>query len=291
MAEKLSEYKRKRDPGKTPEPFGGKKGKTKDPIFVVQRHDARRLHYDFRLEKNGALLSWAVPKGVPLEPGEQHLAVHVEDHPLEYATFAGEIPAGQYGAGTVEIWDSGTYELLEEKDNGGLTVRLHGKKLEGTWALVPAHLSGDEKNWLILRKRDDSAPAPRRSGQTYEPMLATLAGEVPRGAGWSFEVKWDGYRAIATESGGDTMLTSRNGNDLTARFQNVAKELPKAVKTPDCVLDGEVCALDESGRSSFSAMQQGKPGTPVVYYVFDVLEIEGEPVIDLPFLVLATQAW
>jgi bifunctional non-homologous end joining protein LigD len=284
VAEKLSEYKRKRDPGKTPEPFGAKKGKTKDPIFVVQRHDARRLHYDFRLEKNGALLSWAVPKGVPLEPGEQHLAVHVEDHPLEYATFAGEIPAGQYGAGTVEIWDNGTYELLEEKDNGGLTVRLHGKRLEGTWALVPAHLSGDEKNWLILRKRDDSAPAPRRSGQTHKPMLATLAEDVPRGAGWMFEVKWDGYRAVAAEAGGDTTLTSRNGNDLTARFQNVAKEIPKAVKTPDCVLDGEVCALDDSGRSSFSAMQQGRPGTPIVYYVFDVLEIEGEPVVDLPLV-------
>jgi bifunctional non-homologous end joining protein LigD len=284
VAEKLSEYKRKRDPKKTPEPFGAKKGKTKDPIFVVQRHDATRLHYDFRLEKNGALLSWAVPKGVPIEPGEQHLAVHVEDHPLEYATFAGEIPKGQYGAGTVEIWDNGTYELLEEKKNGGLTVRLHGKKLEGTWTLVPAHLGGNEKNWLILRKRDDEVPASKRSGQTYKPMLATLAADVPRGAGWTFEVKWDGYRAIATESGGDTTFTSRNGNDLTARFLNVAKEIPKAVKTPDCVLDGEVCALDESGRSSFSAMQQGKPGTPIVYYVFDVLEIEGEPVVDLPLV-------
>ena len=148
-----------------------------------------------------------MPKGVPLEPGEQHLAVHVEDHPLEYATFAGEIPKGQYGGGTVEIWDNGTYELLEEKKNGGLTVRLHGRKLEGTWTLVPAHLGGNEKNWLILRKRDDAAPAPRRSGQTYKPMLATLAADVPRGAGWTFEVKWDGYRAIATESGGDTTLT------------------------------------------------------------------------------------
>src|SRR2546422_10133897 len=125
MAQKLSEYKRKRDPKQTPEPFGMKQGKTKEPIFVVQRHDARRLHYDFRLEKDGALASWAVPKGVPLEPGEQHLAVHVEDHPLEYATFEGEIPKGQYGAGTVEIWDSGTYELLEEKKNGGLARRFH----------------------------------------------------------------------------------------------------------------------------------------------------------------------
>jgi bifunctional non-homologous end joining protein LigD len=144
VAQKLSEYRRKRDPKKTPEPFSAKRAKRDEPIFVVQRHDARRLHYDFRLERNGALASWAVPKGVPLEPGQQHLAVHVEDHPLDYATFEGEIPAGQYGAGTVEIWDHGTYELVEEKKNGGLTVRLKGERLNGTWALVPAHLSGDE---------------------------------------------------------------------------------------------------------------------------------------------------
>jgi bifunctional non-homologous end joining protein LigD len=282
---KLTEYERKRDPKKTTEPFGSKRGKAKDPIFVVQRHDARRLHYDFRLERDGALASWAVPKGVPLEPGQQHLAVHVEDHPLEYATFAGEIPKGQYGAGTVEIWDHGTYELLEEKKNGGLTVRLHGERLQGTWSLVPAHLSGDEKNWLLLRKRDDSAPAPRpTSTRTYRPMLATPAEDVPRGAGWLFEVKWDGYRAIAEVVGGEATLTSRNGNDLTARFSNVAKEVAKAVKTPDAVIDGEVCALDDSGRSSFSAMQQGKAGTPLVYYVFDVLEVDGEPLVDLPLV-------
>jgi bifunctional non-homologous end joining protein LigD len=280
----LREYKRKRDPKKTPEPFGAKQRETKDPIFVVQRHDARALHYDFRLERNGALASWAVPKGVPLEPGQQHLAVHVEDHPLDYATFEGEIPKGEYGAGTVEIWDSGTYELLDEKKNGGLTVRLHGKRLEGTWALIPAHLSGQEKNWLILRARDDAGAEPRRSDRTYWPMLATPADEVPRGAGWTFEVKWDGYRAITTLAGSEATLTSRNGNDLTARFGNVARELAKAVKTPDCVLDGEVCALDESGRSSFSAMQQGKPETPIVYYVFDVLEVEGEPLVDLPLV-------
>jgi bifunctional non-homologous end joining protein LigD len=283
MAQKLSEYERKRDPKKTPEPFGAKRGKTKEPIFVVQRHDARSLHYDFRLERDGALASWAVPKGVPLEPGQQNLAVHVEDHPLDYATFEGEIPKGEYGAGTVEIWDSGTYELLEEKKNGGLTVRLKGTRLDGTWALIPAHLSGQEKNWLIIRKRDEVKPAPR-AGRTYSPMLATLAQEVPRGAGWEFEVKWDGYRAIAVVSQGEATLTSRNGNDLTARFQHVAKEIVKAVKTPDCVLDGEVCALDETGRSSFSAMQQGKPETPLVYYAFDLLELDGEPLVDLPLV-------
>src|SRR5436190_5457776 len=195
MAEKLSDYKRKRDPKQTPEPFGAKRGKTKEPLFVVQRHDARRLHYDFRLERNGVLASWAVPKGVPVQPGQQRLAVHVEDHPLEYASFEGEIPAGQYGAGSVEIWDHGTYELLEEKPDGGLTVELHGERLKGTWALVPAHLSGDEKNWLILRKREEGAPPSGR--RVYRPMLATLTKELPRGEGWQYEPKWDGYRALA----------------------------------------------------------------------------------------------
>ena len=276
----LREYERKRDPKKTPEPFKGKR-KSKQPTFVVQRHDARRLHYDFRLERDGVLLSWAVPKGVPLEPGQQHLAVHVEDHPLDYGTFEGEIPKGQYGAGTVEIWDNGTYELLEDKPNGGMTVRLHGKKLEGTWALVPAHLSGDEKNWLIIRKRDDGAkPAARRD---YKPMLATL--EDPKhipSRDFEFEIKWDGYRILGLVSGGEARLLSRKDQDYTERFANVAKELAKALKTPDAVVDGEVCALDEEGRPSFSAMQQGGAKTPIVYYVFDLLEVEGEPVIDLP---------
>ncbi len=277
----LREYQRKRDPKQTPEPFKGKR-KSKLPIFVVQRHDARRLHYDFRLERDGVLLSWAVPKGVPLEPGQQHLAVHVEDHPLDYATFEGEIPKGNYGAGTVEIWDKGTYELVEEKRDGGMTVRLHGKKLDGTWALVPAHLSGDEKNWLILRKRDDAAK-PAAGRRDYKPMLATLEQvEHMPSAGWEFEIKWDGYRIVARVAGGEAQLRTRKDQDYTERFSNVAKELAKALKTPDAVVDGEVCALDEQGRPSFSAMQQGGAKTPIVYYVFDLLEVEGEPLIDLP---------
>src|SRR5438093_1516939 len=219
-AEKLKEYRRKRDPKKTAEPFGKTKKRGKQPIFVVQRHDARRLHYDFRLERDGALASWAVPKGVPLEPGQRALAVHVEDHPLDYATFEGEIPAGQYGAGTVEIWDRGTYELVEEKKDGGLTVRLHGERLDGTWTLVPAHLDGDEKNWLLVRKREGRESSESHgplAAKGYAPMLATLAQDVPKGDGWLFEVKWDGYRAIVVVSGGEATLTSRNGKDLTGR--------------------------------------------------------------------------
>jgi bifunctional non-homologous end joining protein LigD len=280
VSEKLGEYKRKRDPKKTPEPFAGRRrGRDAAPAFVVQRHAARRLHYDFRLERNGALASWAVPKGVPMEPGVRVLAVHVEDHPLEYGSFEGEIPKGQYGAGTVEIWDSGTYELVEEKRDGGLTVRLHGKRLEGTWTLVPAHLDGDEKNWLLIRKRDDEAADVRND---YRPMLATLSEELPSGDGWLYEVKWDGYRALGYVRRGEARLLSRNGNDLTGRFPDVGRALVQAVRSPECVVDGEVCALDEQGRPSFSAMQQGKRGTPIVYAVFDVLEIDGEATVGLP---------
>jgi bifunctional non-homologous end joining protein LigD len=279
VSKKLSEYERKRDRNQTPEPFGDKRGKKKAPIFVVQRHDARRLHYDFRLERDGVLASWAVPKGVPLEPGEQHLAVHVEDHPLEYGSFEGEIPQGNYGAGTVEIWDHGTYDLVEEKPDGGLTVQLHGERLEGTWTLVPAHLSGDEKNWLILRKRD-SAAATSGPARTYRPMLATLTEQLPHGDGWQFEPKWDGYRALGYVRGGEAKLFSRRGNDLTQRFEVVAKELVKALRTPDAVVDGEVVALDKAGKASFSAMQQGS--AHLVYEVFDLLEADGEPVVGLP---------
>src|SRR4030095_7654950 len=138
-----------------------------------------RLHYDFRLERDGVLASWAVPNGIPLEPGQRRLAVHVEDHPLEYGRFEGEIPKGEYGAGTVEIWDRGTYELVEEKKDGGVTVRLSGQRLNGTWALVPARLSGDQKNWLLVRKREDGADAGVR--RFYDPMLATLTETLPRG--------------------------------------------------------------------------------------------------------------
>ncbi|HZS23986.1 MAG TPA: DNA ligase D [Gaiellaceae bacterium] len=281
MSPKLDEYERKRNPKATPEPFSSKRRRAKAPIFVVQRHDARRLHYDFRLERNGALASWAVPKGVPLEAGQRALAVHVEDHPLDYAAFEGEIPKGNYGAGTVEIWDSGTYELLEEKRDGGLTVRLHGSRLEGTWTLIPAQLDGNERNWLLMRKRDETVRDVRND---YRPMLATPAEALPTGGDWVYEVKWDGYRALGYVRGGEARLVSRNGNDLTARFPEVAKALAKAARSPECVVDGEVCALDENGRPSFSAMQQGKRGTPLVYEVFDVLEIDGAPVLDLPLV-------
>jgi bifunctional non-homologous end joining protein LigD len=276
----LEEYRRKRDPKRTPEPFGGSRRGDR-PIFVVQRHDARGLHYDFRLERDGVLLSWAVPKGVPLEPGARALAVHVEDHPLEYASFHGQIPQGQYGAGSVEIWDDGTYELLEEKRNGQLKVHLHGTRLQGTWTLVPAHLDGKEENWLLIRSHDETGEAPAVQG-TYTPMLATLETALPRGDDWTFEVKFDGYRALAYVRGGECELVSRNGNSLTARFPEVARVVVQAVKSPDAVVDGEICRIDAEGRTSFSELQQGSG--PLVFFAFDLLELERAVLVDLPLV-------
>jgi bifunctional non-homologous end joining protein LigD len=270
----LGDYRRKRNPKRTPEPFGGTR-RGKAPLFVIQRHDARRLHYDLRLERNGALASWAVPKGLPLRSGERHLAVHVEDHPLDYASFEGEIPKGEYGAGTVAIWDRGTYELLEEKRDGGLTFRLDGERAQGVWTLVPAHLDGKEQNWLLLRK--DARPA---DGETLRPQLATLAERLPEGPEWLFEPKWDGYRAIVSVSGGQAHLTSRNGKDLTERFRDVARNAARAVRTPSAVLDGEVCALDADGTARFEALQSGSG--PLVLMAFDLLELDGRPVYERP---------
>ncbi len=275
----LEPYRKKRDPKKTPEPFGGKRGKGKGkPIFVVQRHDARRLHYDLRLEEKGVLLSWAVPKGVPMRRGDRRLAVHVEDHPLEYATFEGEIPSGEYGAGSVEIWDTGTYDVVERKRDGGLTVELHGSRLNGLWTLIPAKMDGDPKNWLLVRK-DGSETG---NGRVPRPMLAQLAEKPPDGEGWLHEVKLDGFRAIATVHAGEATLCSRNGNDLTERFAEVARALPNALRSADCVLDGEVCALDADGHAKFGLLQRGEGS--LVVYLFDLLELDGEDVTGRPLV-------
>jgi bifunctional non-homologous end joining protein LigD len=271
---RLGEYRNKRDPKQTPEPFGGAESPD-GRSFVIQRHDARRLHYDLRLERDGALASWAVPKGLPLRAGERHLAVHVEDHPLEYGSFEGEIPAGQYGAGTVEIWDRGTYELLEEKRNGGLTFHLHGERVDGVWTLIPARLDGDEKNWLLLRK-----DAGHSDGAPLRPQLATLTDSLPTGPGWLYEPKWDGYRAIVTVAGGEATLTSRKGIDLTERFRQVARAIPHAVRSPSAVIDGEVCALDDSGTTRFEALQSGSGR--LVLMAFDLLALDDEPLVDRP---------
>ena len=247
-------------PGKTPEPLeAAPKPSDGDPIFVVQRHSARRLHYDLRLERDGVLLSWALPRGVPLRAGERSLAVHVEDHPMEYADFEGDIPAGQYGAGNVDLWDRGTYELVRERPDGTLTVILHGGKAEGEWALVPAHLDGEERNWLIVRAAKDRPPG--RSG-SYEPMRARAAKRVPGGDDWAFEIAWDGVRALAPVEGTRAPLRARR----RARSSTRAASSCSGASRARCAR-ASACSTASSARSTDA----------VVYVVFDLLELEAEP--------------
>ena len=258
----LEPYRAKRKPGKTPEPLESAPKPTKgDPIFVIQRHSARRLHYDLRLERECVLLSWALPRGLPLRAGERSLAVHVEDHPMEYADFEGDIPAGQYGAGNVDLWDRGTYEVVRERSDGTLTVILHGGKAQGEWALVPAHLDGEERNWLIVRAAKEQAAGPV---ERYEPMRARPAKRVPSGDDWAFEIAWDGVRAIAPVEGTRARLEHAAGEQLDERCKQLLGRFPRALRTSECVLDGVICTFDDA----------------VVYVVFDLLELEAAPLID-----------
>ena len=276
----LAEYRAKRKASATPEPVADvEAGKGAGRSFVVQRHSATRLHYDFRLERGGVLASWAVPKGLPTKPGARRLAVHVEDHPLEYGGFEGEIPKGQYGGGVVDIYDAGTYEIESEHDDGRLTFRLHGERLQGRWSLVPAHMDGEERNWLLIcREGRDGGDA---GDEKYAPMLATLGQEPPAGDAWAHEVKLDGFRVLARLDDGDVSLWSRNGLDVGDRFRRVALDLGRGLRTFSCVVDGEVCAVDEAGVPRFQLLQNGK-GT-LVYYLFDVLEIEGRSLVGHTF--------
>jgi bifunctional non-homologous end joining protein LigD len=273
----LERYRSKRHADRTPEPFeNGQEEPGKQPIFVVQRHSARRLHYDLRLERDGVLQSWALPRGVPLRAGERALAVHVEDHPLEYASFEGEIPAGEYGGGTVDIWDRGTYELVHERPDGTLTVIMHGQRLEGEWALVPAKLDGKEKNWLIVRASKMGAPGPQRK---YKPMRARPAKRIPSGADWAFEIAWEGARALAYVEGAKGRFEHDQGEALHARCGPLLARMPRALRTSDCVIDGVICALDDQGVPRRALLADG--GGTLVYMVFDVLEYEAKPQVRL----------
>ena len=265
----LERYRRKRDPTRTPEPFGGSSwgGGSR---FVVQRHSARRLHYDLRLERDGVLLSWAVPKGLPIEQEARRRAIHTEDHPLEYVDFHGVIPAGQYGAGVMDIYDGGTYELLEESAGGSLTFRLDGDRLHGVWTLAPAHLEGDERNWLLIR-RDGS----RRLARELEPMLPAHGDIIALGE-WSYEVAWGGLRTLARLHEGDVTFPG----DRDDRFASIGKRLGRALRVFDCVVDGEACALDRQGRPSRALLRRTDAG--LTYFVFDLLELEGESQLSRP---------
>lgn len=274
MAGVLEEYRRKRDPSRTTEPFPSPSRERGGRRFVVQRHSARRLHYDLRLERGGVLLSWAVPKGLPLERGSRRRAIHTEDHPLQYIDFQGVIPQGQYGAGVMDIYDVGLWELLEESASGSLTFRLEGGRLQGTWTLAAARLERDEKNWLLIRQDGG-----RRLEPELQPMRAIPRNAVPAGD-WLYEVAWAGERTIGRLREGDVTLLGARGQDLTERYGAVAKRLGRGLRVFDCVVDGEICALDPQGRPSPSLLRR-REGT-LVYYVFDLLDLEGTLLIGRP---------
>ncbi|MBI3296994.1 MAG: DNA ligase D [Elusimicrobia bacterium] len=283
----LSAYRRKRDFARTPEPRGRRGPRRGRLSFFIQRHAARRLHYDFRLEWGGVLKSWAVPKGPSRDPSRRRLAVHVEDHPIGYGTFEGEIPKGQYGAGTVQLWDLGRW--LPEGDPeegfrlGRLHFRLEGRKLRGRWTLARMNGRGDggKENWLLIKSRDEAA---RPDG--LEPQLATLAAEVPQGDEWVHELKLDGYRVLARVEGGRARLFTRRGLDWTERFSALAAALG-GLSARTASLDGEVVALDEKGRTSFSSLQRALSegaGDRLRYFAFDLLELDGADLRERPLL-------
>ena len=294
----LSRYRSKRDFAETPEPTGedGSGGAgADDGRFVVQQHDATRLHWDLRLEHDGVLASWAIPNGIPPDPADNRLAVRTEDHPLEYIDFHGEIPKGQYGAGTMTIWDAGTYEL-HKWERRKVEVTFHGERLNGRYGLFPIGRDDSGKpDWMIHRMDPpddpDRVPIPER----IVPMMARAQDILPKPErGWSFEVKWDGVRAIAYVQPGRLRLESRNLNDVTAAYPEV-RGLVAQLGMHEAVLDGEIVAFDEAGKPSFERLQRRMhvtaptsirrlaASTPVVYAIFDLLYLDGHSLMERPY--------
>lgn len=326
----LKEYRRKRDFEKTVEPNGKNFPKTGKQRFVIQKHAASRLHYDLRLELGGTLKSWAVPKGVPYSKGEKRLAVEVEDHPVSYFNFEGIIPKGQYGGGTVMVWDQGTYETLSKSPSndlagGKLHFMLTGKKLSGEWYLVRLR---DDRQWLLIRGKDNLRPVSKKmddisalSGKTMkqlaagtevwhpdrcrakvskativkkkreppftikfvEPMKARMGAALPEG-NWIYEIKHDGFRAIALKQGTQVRLLSRNEKDFGERFPEVAAAI-REVNAKEAILDGEIVALEPKGRSSFQLLQSSdaeRERPPIFFYAFDLLQLNGKSLLNEP---------
>lgn len=280
VPDRLSTYRGMRDRGKTPEPVPAEAPKVGgNDKFVIQEHHARRLHYDFRLERDGVLVSWAVPKNLPESPSVNHLAVHTEDHPMEYLTFAGEIPKGEYGGGEVFIWDTGTYETEKFRDNppdgpdkgGEVIVTLHGEKVQGRYALIQT----GGKNWLAHRMKEQNRP----TFADLAPMLAT-DGSVERltKSQWAFEGKWDGYRLLVEADRGTLSLRSRRGRDVTGEYPQL-QALAADLADHHVILDGEAVALDESGVPSFREMQNRARSTRLEFWAFDILALDGRSLL------------
>ena len=290
----LDKYRAKRDARRTPDPVpetlpDGRADLTGDEqdgrgdTFVVQEHHATALHWDVRLERDGVLVSWAVPKGLPLDPKSNHLAKQTEDHPMAYATFAGEIPKGEYGGGKVAVWDPGTYEL-EKWRADEVQVVLHGEKVDGRYVFF--RTKGND--WMVHRM-DPPPPGWTPVPRDLKPMLA-VAGTLPHDDdAWAYEVKWDGVRALVAVEGGRITLTSRNGNDVTSSYPEL-RGLGLQLGSRSALLDGEVVAFNAEGRTDFGLLQNrmhvGKPGaalqrsTPVQLLLFDVLHLDGQSLMD-----------
>jgi bifunctional non-homologous end joining protein LigD len=286
MAEPLSTYRAKRDPVKTPEPMGESGPPQSDPDalrFVIQEHHARALHWDFRLERDGVLVSWALPKGLPETPATNHLAVHTEDHPLDYAAFQGDIPKGEYGGGHVTVWDHGSYDLEKWSDRE-VKVVLHGKRASGRYVLFQT----GGKNWMIHRMdppRQGFQPMPK----SIQPMRAPVGSLPENDEGWAYEFIWDGLRVLAYVDGGRVRAVGQNGMDLTASFPEI-REVGAFLGSRPAVLDGAIVAL-EDGVPSFTRLQHRigdrsraqvtrlARETPVSFFAFDVLYLEGDSLV------------
>jgi bifunctional non-homologous end joining protein LigD len=311
---KLRRYASKRDFKDTPEPAGSGEPEAAQqtlPRFVVQEHHARRLHWDFRLERDGVLVSWAVPRGIPEDPKRNHLAVHVEDHPLEYGAFEGTIPAGNYGAGRVEVWDQGTYETHKWRVDGPkqeVMVTLHGQRLRGRYVLFQTR----DENWMIHRMDPPQDPERVPMPEHVRPMLARQTMGVPDpDQGWAYEFKWDGIRAVVFSEGGSLRIETRNQEDVTRRYPEL-RALADVLGSHAVVLDGEIVALGPDGVPRFEQLQNriGLNGdaevrrkmkeVPVYYMAYDLLYLDGRNLTGLPYaerrrrlgqLALAGPAW
>jgi bifunctional non-homologous end joining protein LigD len=302
-SEKLKTYKAKRDFDATPEPTGAKKRRprSKQPRFVIQEHHASALHWDFRLERDGVLVSWAVPKGLPMDTKTNHLAVHVEDHPLDYFDFEGTIADGNYGAGQVYQWDKGTYD--EEKwTDREVKVVLHGTRVDGRYVLFSTGKRGG-RDWMVHRMDPPTDPGWEPLPTSVKPMLATSRptfdlhdGEgAARASEYAYEMKWDGVRALVYVDGGRIRIESRNLRDVTVSYPEL-RGLGESLGSRQVLLDGEIVAFDASGRPSFSRLQERMhvgdaskarrlaSSVPAVYLAFDVLHLDGRDVTKLPYV-------
>jgi bifunctional non-homologous end joining protein LigD len=300
--DRLTTYRRKRDFKATPEPAGaGKAHASARPRFTVQEHHARRLHWDLRLEHDGSLASWAIPNGIPSEPADNRLAVRTEDHPLEYLEFEGEIPPGEYGAGIMRVWDTGTFEQHKWEPTK-IEITFHGARLNGRYALFALDSGAsaereraDQRDWMIHRMDPAADPGRQPMPERIVPMLARPATTVPEPQDeWSFELKWDGIRAIAYGRPGRLRLESRNQREITDSYPEV-RGLLRDLGMREAVLDGEIVAFDDSGKPSFERLQSRMHVTspaavrrlqgtiPVVYAIFDLLYLDGHVLLDAPY--------